>query len=78
MIALEPNTAEGFVANFDPSNSINRKRAQLGEWESIDLVFQLTGERNLLERPDHNQLWGWRHRQPHLSILPLLRSKIAR
>ena len=44
MIALEPNTAEGFVANFDPSNSINRKQAQLGEWESIDLVFQLTGD----------------------------------
>ena len=43
-IALEPNTAEEFVANFDPSNCINGKRAQLGEWESIDLVFQLTGD----------------------------------
>ena len=43
-IALSPNTAEEFVTNFDPSNQINPKRAQLDEWESIDLLFQLTEE----------------------------------
>ncbi len=43
-IALSPNTAEEFVTNFDPSNQINPKRAQLDEWESIDLLFQLTDE----------------------------------
>ena len=41
-ITLEPNTAEEFVANFDLSNRMNRERAQLGKWKSIDLLFQLT------------------------------------
>ncbi len=43
-ITLSPNTAEEFVTNFDPSNRISQKRAQLDEWESIDLLFQLTDE----------------------------------
>ncbi len=43
-ISLEPNTAEKFIENFNPSNTINRERALLDEWESIDLLFQLTGD----------------------------------
>ena len=43
-ISLEPNTAEGFIENFDPSNTMNRERALLDEWESIDILFQLTGD----------------------------------
>ena len=43
-MSLEPNTAEGFILNFDPSNTMNAERALLEEWESIDLLFQLTGD----------------------------------
>ncbi len=51
-IALEPNTAEGFIENFDPSNTIHRERARLDEWESIDLLFQLTAtEISLSDQP---------------------------
>ena len=42
-MSLEPNTAEKFIDNFDPSKTINANRARLDEWESIDLLFQLTG-----------------------------------
>ena len=43
-IDLEPNTAEEFVENFDQSGKMNSKRAQLDDWESVDFLFQLTGE----------------------------------
>ena len=43
-ISLEPNTAEGFIENFDPSKTMNAGRALLDEWESIDILFQLTGD----------------------------------
>ena len=43
-MSLEPNTAEAFIENFDPSNTMNAGRALLDEWESIDLLFQLTGD----------------------------------
>ncbi|MDE0041925.1 MAG: hypothetical protein OXT74_07810, partial [Candidatus Poribacteria bacterium] len=43
-ISLEPNTAEEFIDNFDPSKTMNANRALLDEWESIDLLFQLTGD----------------------------------
>ena len=43
-ISLEPNTAEGFIENFDSSNTMNRERAHVDEWESIDILFQLTGD----------------------------------
>ena len=43
-IALEPNTADGFMADFDPSRKMNTERAQVNEWESIDFLFQLTEE----------------------------------
>ena len=41
---LDPNTAAEFIDNFDPSNTMNAERALLDEWESIDLLFQLTGD----------------------------------
>ncbi len=41
---LEPNTAEVFIAEFDLSNKMNRERAQVDEWASIDLLFQLREE----------------------------------
>ena len=43
-ISLEPNTAAEFIDNFDPSNTMNAERALLDQWESIDLLFQLTGD----------------------------------
>ena len=43
-ISLVPNTAEKFVDRFDPSNTMNRERALLDEWESVDILFQLTGD----------------------------------
>ena len=43
-MSLEPNTAEKFIENFNPSNTMNANRALLDEWESIDILFQLTGD----------------------------------
>ena len=43
-MSLQPNTAEGFIENFDPSNTMNLERALLDEWESVDILFQLTGD----------------------------------
>ena len=42
-MSLEPNTAAEFIVNFDPSNTMNAERALLDEWESVDILFQLTG-----------------------------------
>ena len=41
-LSLEPNTADGFIEHFDRHKTMNRDRARLGEWESIDFLFQLT------------------------------------
>ena len=43
-MSFEPNTADEFIDYFDPSNTMNAERALLDEWESIDLLFQLTGD----------------------------------
>ena len=43
-MSLEPNTADEFIDNFDASKTINAERALLDEWQSIDLLFQLTGD----------------------------------
>ena len=43
-ISLVPNTAEEFVDRFDPSKTMNAGRALLDEWESVDILFQLTGD----------------------------------
>ena len=41
---IEPNTAKGFIAEFDLSKKMNRERAQVDDWVSIDLLFQLREE----------------------------------
>ena len=41
-IDLESNLAEDFISEFDPSRKLNSVRAMVEEWESIDLLFQLT------------------------------------
>ena len=43
-LSLKPNTADGFIEHFDPHNTMNRERTLLSEWESIDFLFQLTGD----------------------------------
>ena len=72
-MSLELNTAEGFIDNFDPSNTMNAERALLDEWESIDLLFQLTGDEIALRDQDTSGLRRKGNRQQRLSILPLLR-----
>ena len=51
-MSLEPNTADEFIDYFDPSNTMNAERALLDEWESIDLLFQLTGDEIALRDQD--------------------------
>ena len=41
---IEPNTAKGFIAEFDLSKKMYRERAQIDDWVSIDLLFQLREE----------------------------------
>ena len=41
---LESNTAAGFLSAFNLEGKINRDRALLDEWESVDLLFQLMDE----------------------------------
>ncbi len=43
-LALEPNTADAFIAAYDPQGQLNRDRALTTEWISIDPLFQLRGE----------------------------------
>jgi hypothetical protein len=39
---LDPNTAERFCQQFDRDGRLNSKKALLSDWDSVDLVFQLT------------------------------------
>ena len=41
---LESNHADYFISEFDPSAKLNKKRAMVEEWESIDFLFQLKEE----------------------------------
>ena len=43
-IDLESNLAEEFISYFDQFGKLNRERARVDEWESIDFLFQLTEE----------------------------------
>jgi len=43
-LKLTPNTREQFLATFAGEKPINEKLALLGEWKSIDFLFQLTDE----------------------------------
>ena len=43
-VELESNLAEEFISYFDQFGRLNRERAMVDEWESIDFLFQLTEE----------------------------------
>ena len=43
-IDFESNLAEEFISYFDQFGKLNRERAMVDEWESIDFLFQLTEE----------------------------------
>ena len=43
-IPLSPNTPENFLSQFDQAGRIKPEQAQIQEWESVDFLFQLTGE----------------------------------
>ena len=43
-VELESNLAEEFISYFDQFGKLNRERAMVNEWESIDFLFQLTEE----------------------------------
>ena len=43
-IDFESNLAEAFISYFDQFGKLNRERAMVDEWESIDFLFQLTEE----------------------------------
>ena len=41
---LEPNTAEAFIAAYSLRSTLNRDKALVTEWETIDPLFQLRGD----------------------------------
>ena len=43
-IDFESNLAEAFIEYFDEFGKLNKERAMVDEWESIDFLFQLTEE----------------------------------
>ena len=43
-VELESSLAEEFISYFDQFGKLNRERALVDEWESIDFLFQLTEE----------------------------------
>lgn len=43
-VTIEPNTFAGFVEVHPPLASINKKKALVDNWLSVDILFQLTGE----------------------------------
>ena len=43
-VELESSLAEEFISHFDQFGKLNRERAMVDEWESIDFLFQLTEE----------------------------------
>ncbi len=43
-VILEPNTFDGLAEVHKPIAQINREKAMIGEWSSVDILFQLTGD----------------------------------
>ncbi len=41
--ALEPNSSDNFIAEFDRDQKLNFQKALLKEWLSVDFLFQFTG-----------------------------------
>lgn len=43
-VLLEPNTFDGLADVHKPIAQINREKAMINEWISVDILFQLTGD----------------------------------
>lgn len=43
-LELSPNTPENFLSQFDQAGRIKPEQAQIQEWQTIDFLFQLTGD----------------------------------
>src|SRR3990167_6251720 len=43
-LQLSPNTPENFLSQFDQAGRIKPEQALVQEWETVDFLFQLTGE----------------------------------
>jgi len=43
-IELSPNTPDNFLNEIDPHNRLRRDKALLSQWQSADIIFQITGE----------------------------------
>ncbi|MEN4013980.1 MAG: Eco57I restriction-modification methylase domain-containing protein [Bellilinea sp.] len=43
-VILEPNTFDGLADVHKPITQINREKAMVNEWVSVDILFQLTGD----------------------------------
>lgn len=43
-VELRSNAPESFLNQFDQVGRLNRDQAQLSEWQTVDFLFQLTGE----------------------------------
>jgi len=43
-LAIRPNTADQFRAEFDPRGALNPEAARVSDWKSVDLLFQVTDD----------------------------------
>ena len=43
-ISLRPNSAQAFIAQFAQNRPFNSEQALVEDWESVDLLFQLTDD----------------------------------
>src|SRR5713226_6661957 len=43
-IELSPNTPESFLSQFDQAGRLNHAQAKISEWQTVDFLFQLTGD----------------------------------
>lgn len=43
-ISLKPNSAQGFIAQFGQNRPFNPEQALVEDWQSVDLLFQLTDD----------------------------------
>ena len=43
-LALKPNTADAFIAQFAKDKPLNPETALLADWQSVDFLFQLTDD----------------------------------
>ncbi len=43
-VELNPHSPETFLNHFDQTGRINTEQAQISEWQTVDFLFQLTGD----------------------------------